>query len=152
MNISFTGTRQGFNAFQASTLHAYLEKYKSHIAKAFHGNCNGADIQFHKLLREVFGRTIWIGIYPSNINNNYEVFKDADWVAPFVEPPLIRNQTLVDSGDVLLATPRKRQEELRSGTWHTIRYARLTHHRVEIFWPEELPRFVGVRPNKRRIL
>jgi hypothetical protein len=38
-------------------------------------------------------------------------------------PYLVRNRHIVDASSVLIATP-KGDEELRSGTWSTVRYAR----------------------------
>lgn len=51
------------------------------------------------------------------------------------KPNLVRNKDIVESTDVLLACP-KGPEELRSGTWSTVRLARKQGKRVVIFWPD----------------
>jgi nucleoside 2-deoxyribosyltransferase len=43
---------------------------------------------------------------------------------PAGSDPLARNREIVDSIDILIAAPLKDDEELRSGTWATVRYAR----------------------------
>lgn len=52
-----------------------------------------------------------------------------------VKPPLKRNYDIVDACDILLAAPRTLTEELRSGTWATIRYARKTGKKYLILAP-----------------
>jgi hypothetical protein len=51
-------------------------------------------------------------------------------------PPLDRNKMMVDDCEALIATPRLMVEELRSGTWSTIRYARKCRKPVHIVWPD----------------
>lgn len=45
-------------------------------------------------------------------------------VHPAGDDPLARNRRIVAAVDVLIAAPETDREELRSGTWATIRYAR----------------------------
>ncbi len=51
------------------------------------------------------------------------------------EKPLDRNKKLVDDGEILVATPAELNEERRSGTWSTIRYARKTDKPIIIIFP-----------------
>ena len=51
------------------------------------------------------------------------------------KPPLERNCDIVLDGDLLIATPHGYQEEMRSGTWYTIRQARKRGKKIIIVWP-----------------
>lgn len=51
-------------------------------------------------------------------------------------PPLDRNRLMVGMADRLLAMPAGMEEELRSGTWATIRYARKGQKPITVFWPD----------------
>ena len=48
---------------------------------------------------------------------------------------LQRNKDVVDSSDTLVAFPRTYEEQLRSGTWSTIRYARKKNKTIVIIYP-----------------
>jgi hypothetical protein len=51
-------------------------------------------------------------------------------------PHLKRNGHIVDASHVMIACPRLMHEELRSGTWMTIRYARRADKPLAIVWPD----------------
>ena len=51
------------------------------------------------------------------------------------KPPLDRNHDIVERCDLLIATPHTVEEQLRSGTWATIRYARKVHRPHYIIRP-----------------
>lgn len=62
------------------------------------------------------------------------------WNAPFkvrYEPKeyIKRDKDIVDTSDILIATPRFMYEELRSGTWATVRYAEKKNKPIVIIWP-----------------
>jgi hypothetical protein len=50
-------------------------------------------------------------------------------------PPLDRNKVMVDECPTLIGMPKGMQEELHSGTWATIRYARKRKREIIIVWP-----------------
>jgi len=52
-----------------------------------------------------------------------------------IKRPLERNSDIVADSDLLLATPRFYEEELRSGTWATVRRARKANKPLIIVWP-----------------
>ncbi len=134
MRISFTGTRAGYNERQARQLRCWLNENKNQITIAAHGCCVGADMQFHKLVREVCGNNVYIAVFPSTANTRAPIPEDADFVAE-ARPPLERNKDIVNLGsDKLLATPLQMHEVVRSGTWAAIRYARKRGVSVETMW------------------
>lgn len=49
-------------------------------------------------------------------------------------PYLMRNRSIVDASDIILAAPKEMREELRSGTWSTIRYARSLNKMMIVVW------------------
>ena len=136
MRVSFTGTRDGYNDHQAAGLRKWLREHRNRIVVAAHGCCSGADIQFHHLIREICGKSVFIAVYPSTAKTAAPIPEDADYVADRL-PPLERNPLIIRTGpDVLLATPKEMAEVVRSGTWHAIRFANKAGVRTEIFWPE----------------
>jgi hypothetical protein len=52
--------------------------------------------------------------------------------------PLGRNRAIVRTVDLLVAAPSSAIEEIRSGTWSTVRFARSQGRRVLILAPEQL--------------
>src|ERR1044071_9340564 len=89
-----------------------------------HGDCVGSDAEAAEIVREEFRAYKIIG-WPSTLTEKRAYFSSDVVHAPF--PPLERNRFIVESTDVLLATPKERKETVRSGTWATIRYARKWH-------------------------
>ena len=60
-------------------------------------------------------------IHPPDVGA-LRVFCSADEaLAPL--PYLTRNKQIVDASEVLVACPQSAKEEMRSGTWSTVRYA-----------------------------
>lgn len=117
MKVGFTGTRKGMSPRQRRQLAAILHA----VTEIHHGDCVGADEQAHELaveagIRRVVhppsnpGKRAWCGI------------DDGSTVLP-AKPYLARNRDIVDACDVLMAAPYG-PEEVRSGTWSTVRYAR----------------------------
>ena len=62
---------------------------------------------------------------------------------------LVRNHDIVDVCDVLVATPGQKEEQIRSGTWATIRYARKIRKQIIIVYPDGL---AGRRENDHTTL
>ena len=141
--IGFTGSRYGLTASQQVELEDWLvnEYVGSAELEAHHGCCVGADTDFAHQLADCFPSVRIIG-HPStltNLTSEYAV-SCCHEKAP-AKQPLDRNHDIVDACDVLLACPATMEEELRSGTWATIRYARKVGKEVVMFYPrpEEPP-------------
>jgi hypothetical protein len=137
MIIGFTGTQIGMTARQAIRLYEVIKQLslEEGITEAHHGDCIGADDEFHFILREYFA-SVRISIHPCTIKDK-RAGNSAEHVFP-VKPPLDRNRYIDDVISVLLAAPRTMCEEQRSGTWMTVRYLLKTYpeKRLIIVYPD----------------
>lgn len=121
MNVGFTGTQEGMTLEQKLRVHKFLVLNWNtvDVPWGLHGDCIGADHDFHRLVRK-YGGSIWL--HPP-LNLNKRAFCDYDRMEDLDEY-LVRNHAIVNHSDYMLATPKEPKEVLRSGTWATIRYAR----------------------------
>ena len=116
--VGFTGTRFDVTKPQGKMLRQIVQIIKPKEGQ--HGDCVGADATMHRILRNSKCR---ITIRPPNDDSERAFCQGANRVM-MPKAHLARNRDIVDNSDVLVATPRTVEEELRSGTWATIRYAR----------------------------
>jgi hypothetical protein len=130
MKIGFTGTRNGMTLKQKLKV---AEIIRSNIPiEAHHGMCKGADEDFHHIIRGVACGARIVS-HPSNIKEWTSI-----WIADenrMCKPPLERNHDIVDETDILIACPKSDLEELRSGTWATIRYAKKKNKKLYLINP-----------------
>ncbi len=130
MILGFTGTRSGMREAQRKRVERIIDELSPSLA--VHGDCLGADSQFHTLCRD---RRIPIEIYPCNLHNQRAYSEYARHIHP-PKDPIVRNHDIVDCCDVLLATPRGSREVIRSGTWATIRYATKRGKKICMVYPD----------------
>lgn len=124
MRMGFTGTRRGMTAAQKASFRSLMENKKPWAFD--HGLCQGADTEAHLIVREVLGEGGQVEIYghPGPLGDwrqSVFLFEDC-WHLAEHKPFLDRNHDIVNSVDVMVACPGESTEELRSGTWATIRY------------------------------
>lgn len=144
IHVGFTGTQAGMTSAQKDTVREALQRLKKHDrVVGHHGACIGADDQFDVICieegisREVHPCTLkWKQIDCSQ-RTQTPVKLHA------VKQPLIRNRDIVFAGQVLLAAPSGYLEELRSGTWATIRFARKVHRSTFVIGPNGFWRLDG---------
>jgi len=134
IEIGFTGTRQGMTIPQHAALVKIMLSYRKMTEASFmwhHGLCIGSDEQCHNLAT-IFDFYIF-GHPPINEDLVAELtgFRG---LAP-AKGYIARNHTIVDSTEILIATPHELKEQVRSGTWATIRYAKKRGKRVTIINP-----------------
>lgn len=122
--IAFTGTQRGMTSRQVAALYSVLKGFYAASNPGerpeFHeGDCIGSDKRAAIIARDV---GFWVVSHPP-LNSSRRAFfstdetrKEKDYIS--------RNHDMVNEGHILVATPRTREEELRSGTWATIRYAK----------------------------
>jgi hypothetical protein len=96
-----------------------------------HGDCIGADDQAGNLAIEL-GYTI---VTHPPTNESKRAFADYDIELPR-KPYLERNHDIVNQTDHLIAAPKEMDEQVRSGTWATIRYAEKKMKDLTIIFPD----------------
>ena len=122
----FTGTQEGMTRAQKFVFKSILAAGHFH-----HGDCVGADEQAHDIARTL---GLYIITHPP-INEYKRAFCDADEQCPAKEY-LERNRDIVNVSSNMIATPKQFEEQLRSGTWATIRYARKMKKNLTIIYPD----------------
>jgi len=132
IHVGFTGTRHGMVELQRSAIRLLLlGLYRDVGVTCHHGDCIGADADFHKIAR---GLGFWVvGHIPSD--DTHRAFCDFDEV----REPLTymkRNRAIVDVASVVLATPFEMTEQARGGTWSTIRMARRAGRETVVVLPD----------------
>lgn len=113
MKTGFTGTQKGMSSRQIHT----FRKLLAGSSELHHGDCFGADAHAHIEARAM---NIPIEIHPMEPDNKRAYCEGARVVYPS-KPPLVRNVDIVKATDRLIATPKEFTNQLRSGTWYTIR-------------------------------
>lgn len=96
-----------------------------------HGDCIGADAEAHDIAY-VCGLTT-VAHPPENPAKR--AFKRANFINTEL-PYLDRNKRIVNRTCELIATPGEFKEQVRSGTWSTIRYARKLGRKITIIFPD----------------
>lgn len=143
MNIGFTGTRHGMTPRQLAALDAELRRHSS--GALHHGDCIGADEQACGLAK---GLAIPTVCHPPK-NPKLRAFTKNTVTLP-EQGYLARNRDIVDASEMLIAAPSSETEEITSGTWYTIRYARKRQKPILILSPagEVFDRRVEIREAK----
>ena len=132
--LGFTGTAKGMTRAQKAVFRALiLQPALGAFDEFHHGDCVGADEESHRFIREN-KPAVWIVGHPPIIDK-FRAFTKCDEWRP-LRGYIPRNHKIVDETDRLLATPRGFKEELRSGTWATLRYARKLERELLIIWPD----------------
>ena len=115
MNVGFTGTRKGMSEAQKSQLHRvlallqYAAQVSNQSVRVFHGGALGADDEAHYIADR-------LGMDPNPVLVMSEDSPGRSYLA--------RNRVIVSRAELLIAAPETDTEQLRSGTWATVRYAR----------------------------
>lgn len=128
MKIGFTGTQIGMTDEQKKRLKILLKQMKA--TSLSHGDCIGADEQAHKIAKSL-GLEIYI--HPPIDSSKRAFCKDYDVIYP-PKDYLKRNKDIVNESDRIIAMP-KGKEELRSGTWATVRYAKKQCKSIIVIYP-----------------
>lgn len=130
MSVGFTGTQIGLTDYQIEHLIHTLQELGNN-QEFHHGDCIGADalaaFHAHRLGFEIVCHP------PINSSKRaWTKFHTKEWEA---KEYLVRNHDIVDCSDILIACPKTVEEELRSGTWATVRYARKKNKPIQIIYP-----------------
>lgn len=129
MKIGFTGRRGALDYPQFSALNRELAALRFSGNEFHHGDCLGADSAAHVIAASLGLRTV---VHPPK-NPKFRAFMKADETLPEGEY-LDRNKDIVRATDILIACPDG-EERLRSGTWSTVRFARVLGRPITIIYP-----------------
>ena len=100
-----------------------------------HGDCIGADAQAAKFAKQLGFILVCHPGHPKDKNNTmYRAFTEFNDVMHEVKPFIKRDHDIVDAVETMIATPAG-EEQVRSGTWTTIRYAKKQQKPVHIIMP-----------------
>ncbi len=138
MQIGFTGTQRGMTELQEHSVHVLILQQRP--TSVHHGDCIGSDAVFHEIIEwytrpRRSGHECAIVIHPPR-SDAKRAFKKGTGITHPPKPYIQRNHDIVDDSDVLIATPGEDNEVLRSGTWATIRYARMKKKLVYVVLPD----------------
>jgi hypothetical protein len=125
MKVGFASTRFGLSANQVAELVEALGNELEPITEFHHGDCIGGDADGYEVA-VMFG--IWVVSHPP-IRPHLRAFLPADEERPPADY-MVRNRSIVDDTDVLLAAPYEDEEKPTGGTWRTVRYSRARRGRV----------------------
>jgi len=112
--VGVTGSRSEISAAQKERLYALLER---HALVLHHGDCLGADATAHAMAQQLL---IDVVVHPPTNPKARAWCMSLDILPP--KPYLERNHDIVDASRLLLAFPATYKQQVRSGTWATIRY------------------------------
>ena len=143
IKLGFTGTQKGMTITQKQTITKLFQvlcwgskglcSTKNFETVELHiGDCIGADKDFYTMSLAI-PNVKRIGHIPDNDSKRAFCGYDQEWIP---KPYLDRNHDIVDESDYLIATPGENKEQLRSGTWATIRYAKKKNKKIMIIFPD----------------
>ena len=118
MNLVFTGTRNGMTVEQQRIVRDFLMRSRQ-FTSFTHGDCVGADVDFHNLVR---GYKKGSPIITYRVPGPLCAMSEAD-LAIDEEDHLSRNRKMVNQSQFLIGTPPTSSPTKRGGTWYTLRYA-----------------------------
>lgn len=128
--IGFTGTRNGMTKEQHQRVKEIVKL--ANATTAVHGDCLGADEDFHNICHE---QGLEINIRPctfANMRANCDGNEIAEPVAP-----MQRNRMIVDDADLVIACPPNYVKiKTGSGTWATIGFAKRANKKLIIVFPD----------------
>lgn len=131
MKVGFTGTQNGMTKDQQVRLTAILKELAP-FDEFHHGDCVGSDAQAVDLVNRLLSNITVVCHPPTDTKKRAYAISHVEWrPAPYLQ----RNREIVQQSKILIATPKSRFEELRSGTWATIRYARKLGRDIVIIYP-----------------
>lgn len=141
--ISFSGTRKGMTSVQKDAVREILSKARPQQVR--HGDCVGADEEFHQIASMELGIPTVIHPPVKEVLRAFckPVTHFPGQVDKILEPKeyLERNRELVDNSGILIACPADEKRNDRTGTWYTVRYAINQNRPVILITPEGLIRY-----------
>lgn len=140
--LGFSGTQQGMTIQQILSLRQLLNTFEPKPVQFHHGDCIGADQEFHNSVLLTHGGKAEIHMWPTNILgkrahcDKIYSYKGARYVVHPVMDPLERNAVIARTCRVVIIAPKDFEENIRSGTWVTFRRAINYRKQTIIIWPD----------------
>ncbi len=128
MGVGFTGTQRGMTEAQWRGLWSLLTARTGNFHQ---GDCIGSDWQAAIAARAAGLRVIG---HPPDNDSKRAFFPANEWREPLSY--LERNHAIVRASKEMIATPGEFEEQLRSGTWATIRFARKVGRPLHVIYPD----------------
>lgn len=138
MDLGFSGTQKGMTEAQTEAVWSMIAAialiYPQGKVNAHHGLCIGADWQFHVMCR---GWVIPIIGHPPVNKSKVAKFDMSDFAYLWDDKDYLdRNTDIVNCSTSFIGAPGEMEEQLRSGTWSTIRKAKKKGIRGVIVFPD----------------
>lgn len=102
------------------------------VAELHHGDCVGGDADAHAL---ALSYGIPVIVHPP-VRPELRTFSLGAYAYRTARDYHERNRAIVDDTTLLIAVPTSAIEQLRSGTWSTVRYARSLQKPVALVFPD----------------
>lgn len=135
MKLGMTGSREGITNKGFVAFYKYLKNNIRNIEEVHHGDCEGADEEFHDIISAIKKKNkIKRVIHPPSYDT-LRAYCEGDELRP-KKPYIERNHNIVDETDALIAFPPTQKEIMKSGSWTTIRYARKQKKSIYIIFPD----------------
>lgn len=132
MIVGFTGTQRGMTDAQKARLALLLTEF-GRGGEFHHGDCIGSDSEAHDIAYEC-----GYGIILHPPSNPYKrAYREVPRHMMRPEYPyMTRNRHIVDAVEWMIAAPGEFEEQLRSGTWSTVRFARRSRRKICLILPD----------------
>lgn len=133
MSIGFTGTQKGLTPFQKQKLLSILMRLRRFESLFRHGDCVGADAEANEIANRLDYKII---LHPPLVRRK-RAFCEAKNLKTLPEKDYLdRNNDIANFCNLLIACPKEFKEQLRSGTWSTVRRARKVCKKMIIIFPD----------------
>ncbi len=142
MKVGFTGTQVGTTEKQRVTFLTVITELQP--TEFHHGCCIGADEDCFAIAVHCCSKLLTVAHPPLFKTKMFPRAVALSSCSRAAKDYLDRNQDIVDETEVLVACPKEFKEELRSGTWATIRRARKAKKRIIYIWPDGTKTDTGV--------
>lgn len=135
MRLGFTGTKRGMTEVQKRVVSGFVQLFQP--VQAHHGDCVGADSDFHDIIRDIVPNCLIVVHPPTEPRNR--AYRDGDRIRGPL-PFMVRDDNIIRESTLMISTPEG-DEHLHSGTWATIRHTRNFNKGLIIVWPDGAPSF-----------
>jgi hypothetical protein len=129
--LGFTGTQKGWTTEQAYSAEYAIECLRKDFLWMNNEGCIGSDAQAAHLWQSKGG---FIYLHPPILETKRAFIQAEQTGLPLSY--LERNEIIISMSSCLLATPGEMTEQLRSGTWSTVRYARRSRISIVFVYPD----------------